>query len=94
VHQPDIGPITGRTPVKIDALQERAEAVPHPDDGNSDFIHCRKTLKVAVAARLGQESCHNIAIFEERNAGATDGENKRKWSNRGLSQRLTAGDFD
>jgi hypothetical protein len=42
VHQPDIGSIAGRTPVKVDALQERAEAIPHSHDSNSDFVHCRK----------------------------------------------------
>jgi hypothetical protein len=36
-------------PVKVDALQERAEAVPHPHDGNSDFIHCRKRRRLAAA---------------------------------------------
>jgi hypothetical protein len=66
VHQAHIGAIAGRTTVKVNTLKERAEAIPHAYNRDSDFVHYRKTLKLAVAARPGQESCHNIAIFEER----------------------------
>src|SRR6266576_3649223 len=36
MHEADVGrAVAGRVAVKIDALQERAETVPHPDDGYS-----------------------------------------------------------
>jgi hypothetical protein len=31
--------------IKVNALQERAETIPHPHDGDSDFVHCRKPRK-------------------------------------------------
>jgi hypothetical protein len=59
--------VARRAAVKIDPLQERTETIPHPNHGNSDFVHCRKTPRLLVAALPGQEGCHNIAIFAERN---------------------------
>jgi hypothetical protein len=68
MHQADIRRTVLRwLAVKVDPLQERTETIPDPDDRDSDFVHCRKTSKLAVAARPGQESCHNIALFAERN---------------------------
>jgi hypothetical protein len=57
------------------------------------FIY-RKPPKLAAGARPGQESCHFIAIFAERNAGDGDGENIVNDPGFPLSNRLTQGDFD
>ena len=43
VHQPDVGAVAGRAAVEIDPLDERTDAISHPDDGNSDFVHYRKS---------------------------------------------------
>ncbi len=43
VHQPDIGAVAGRIPIEVDALEERTGAVPHADNGNSDFVHRTKS---------------------------------------------------
>jgi hypothetical protein len=40
MHQPDIrGAVVGGATVKVYALQEGAETIPHPDDGDSNFVH-------------------------------------------------------
>src|SRR5207248_2802912 len=69
VHQPDISAVAGRPSIKVDALEKRTGTVPDSHDGNSDFVHYRKKPKLAGVAQPGQESCHHIAIFAERNPG-------------------------
>jgi hypothetical protein len=39
--------------VKVDALEKRTEAVPYPNDSNSDFIHCRKNTEISRSPPVG-----------------------------------------
>jgi hypothetical protein len=56
MHQANVhGAVVGGAPVEIDSLEKRAETVSHPDRGNSDFVHCRKRSRLAIASRAGKE---------------------------------------
>jgi hypothetical protein len=69
MHEADVGTAVFRgLAVKINPLQKRTETIPHPYDSDSDFIHLQETSTLAAPACSGQESCHFIAIFAERNA--------------------------
>jgi hypothetical protein len=81
MHEPDIGgSVFGGLTVEIDALQERTETVPHPDDGNSDFVHCRKTLKLAPPGGGGQGG--KVGIIEQMCGDAI-----RRWYFRGRAAK-------
>jgi hypothetical protein len=94
VHQSDIGAVPGRTSIEIDALEKRTRAVPNPNYGNSDFVHCSKNSKLAVAPRLEQESCHNIAIFDRRNPEDKQLQMKAGSYTPGASKEPGSRDFD
>jgi hypothetical protein len=63
MHQPDIRAVAGRIPVKVDALEERTEAVPHSHDGNSNFVHFEKNTKISDEPRRGQGA--RLPIIEQ-----------------------------
>jgi hypothetical protein len=71
VHQPDIRAVAGRISVKVDALEERTEAVPYAHYGNSDFVHCEKNTEISGNPESGQGA--RLPIIEQMGGDAISG---------------------
>jgi hypothetical protein len=61
VHQSHTGAISGGTMIKVYSLDERAGAIPHPDNGDSYFSHSKKVI-LPAAGRLGQNTSYYVSM--------------------------------
>ncbi len=69
VHKADRGAVIGCVVIKADSLHERAGAIAHPDNSDSDFVHLAdESRQIAPSSRAGQRKIHNDLAFRSEAA--------------------------